>query len=524
MRDPGRPPAATTRGLRRRRGLPALRGRCLRAGPRLLPRRPRLRRKFPLPACPAVHGDAAPTIETLGPKWSEGRREVPDHRRFALVAFAATLLLALPGRATSPSPGTVRLLSAPERPYRSLQLAIDAARDGDIVRLGPGTFDEAIRVAGKDLRLVGAGVGETTLRGPGALLTVAADARVRVESLTLACTARGGAKPLSGRLRRGRRLLDVGVRSARRRGLRRRDREGLTATSRSSAAPSSVAAAVSCWRKPAPESSATSSQMAAAPALLLGTPPALPAPVLVEHNTLLAGEGPEEPPLLAARVPGGEPRVTFGYNVVSGAVPAELLVPLSRDTLDYANVAVTPLDRRSFFEDLEEGDYRPSDAQKKDAAGLEMGARLSADGAEDLRPAVEDALDQGRISEGLRLIRWLPGSERGPYLDGPGPRSTHASWRMWRPSASGWRCATSSSCRPRPPRSGASGTASTLRCSASCRPTRPGSTGPGPSRGLGARRPARPTPGGRVRRRPADRAPKARPCRPGRSRPSSKPH
>jgi len=43
----------------------------------------------------------------------------------------------------------------PERPFRTIQEAIDAARDGMTIYVRPGTYRESIRLRGKDLHLVG---------------------------------------------------------------------------------------------------------------------------------------------------------------------------------------------------------------------------------------------------------------------------------------------------------------------------------------------------------------------------------
>jgi hypothetical protein len=59
----------------------------------------------------------------------------------------------------------------------TLQAALDACRDGMTVRLGAGTHDGGARVTARDVTIVGAGSGETSIRGGGngPVLTVIGD-------------------------------------------------------------------------------------------------------------------------------------------------------------------------------------------------------------------------------------------------------------------------------------------------------------------------------------------------------------
>lgn len=71
--------------------------------------------------------------------------------------------VAVPGCDTEPGGKVVRLV--PEE-YGSIQAAIDAADYGDTVKVGPGTYDENLRLRSGVL-LLGAGAGETILDGGG---------------------------------------------------------------------------------------------------------------------------------------------------------------------------------------------------------------------------------------------------------------------------------------------------------------------------------------------------------------------
>jgi nitrous oxidase accessory protein NosD len=53
----------------------------------------------------------------------------------------------------------------------TLQAALDAARDGDTIRLGPGTFAGGVTID-RSVTLIGAGAGRTVIRGGGPVITV----------------------------------------------------------------------------------------------------------------------------------------------------------------------------------------------------------------------------------------------------------------------------------------------------------------------------------------------------------------
>src|SRR3954464_842018 len=57
--------------------------------------------------------------------------------------------------------------------YRSLQTAVDAAHDGDTIRLGPGTYQGGVTIDAS-VQLRGAGAGAPRIRGSGPVLTIGA--------------------------------------------------------------------------------------------------------------------------------------------------------------------------------------------------------------------------------------------------------------------------------------------------------------------------------------------------------------
>ena len=53
----------------------------------------------------------------------------------------------------------------------SIQAAIDAANDGDVIHIGPGTFEGGITID-RSVKLIGAGAGVTVIRGGGPVVTI----------------------------------------------------------------------------------------------------------------------------------------------------------------------------------------------------------------------------------------------------------------------------------------------------------------------------------------------------------------
>ena len=67
--------------------------------------------------------------------------------------------------------------------YATLQAAVDAAPDGDTIKLGAGTFAGGVSIT-KSIDLVGAGPGATIISGGGPVLTIGvADASDRAHGL-----------------------------------------------------------------------------------------------------------------------------------------------------------------------------------------------------------------------------------------------------------------------------------------------------------------------------------------------------
>jgi hypothetical protein len=86
------------------------------------------------------------------------------------VLYVALLLgltdSAIPEEATISSPRTLTVAQDGSGQYRSIQSAIDEARKGDTILIGPGAYREDVRIHNKErIKLVGAGMDLVTLLG-----------------------------------------------------------------------------------------------------------------------------------------------------------------------------------------------------------------------------------------------------------------------------------------------------------------------------------------------------------------------
>jgi hypothetical protein len=94
-------------------------------------------------------------------------------RRVAL-ALCATVAMAAAGVGSASSMSKATLcVRAGGHCFSTIQAAVDAARDGDTIQIGPGTFAGGVSID-KSVNLVGAGAGATVVRGGGPVLTIGA--------------------------------------------------------------------------------------------------------------------------------------------------------------------------------------------------------------------------------------------------------------------------------------------------------------------------------------------------------------
>lgn len=83
-----------------------------------------------------------------------------------LVMFLGSMDSATAEEPAVASPRTLTVAQDGSGQYRSIQSAIDDARKGDTIRIGPGAYREDVRIHNKErLKLVGAGMDQVTLLG-----------------------------------------------------------------------------------------------------------------------------------------------------------------------------------------------------------------------------------------------------------------------------------------------------------------------------------------------------------------------
>jgi hypothetical protein len=109
--------------------------------------------------------------------------------KLLLTTVLALSLAAAAGAASRRTLAASLCVGAGHGCYPTIQAAIDAAQDGDIVHVGPGTFAGGLTIA-KSIDLIGSGAGTTTISGGGPVVTIglagtAANASVRLTGLTI---------------------------------------------------------------------------------------------------------------------------------------------------------------------------------------------------------------------------------------------------------------------------------------------------------------------------------------------------
>ena len=55
--------------------------------------------------------------------------------------------------------------------FKTVQGAVNASHDGDVIRIGPGTFAGGVTID-KSVNVVGSGAGKTIIEGGGPVLTI----------------------------------------------------------------------------------------------------------------------------------------------------------------------------------------------------------------------------------------------------------------------------------------------------------------------------------------------------------------
>jgi hypothetical protein len=91
--------------------------------------------------------------------------------RLALTVVLATIVSAFASSSAHSATAATLCVSGKPGCFATIQAAVDAAETGDTIQLAPGTFQGGVTIL-KDIDLVGAGAGATTIDGGGPVITI----------------------------------------------------------------------------------------------------------------------------------------------------------------------------------------------------------------------------------------------------------------------------------------------------------------------------------------------------------------
>lgn len=121
----------------------------------------------------------------------------------------AVLILVIAGLVAGVAPAQAAVLRVCPSgcDFSSIQVAVDAANNGDIIRIGEGIYTETVLID-KDLTLAGAGAGVTIIDGDGPVVEVRSGANARITGMTI---TGGYSSEAGGILNAGTLLLDKSI-------------------------------------------------------------------------------------------------------------------------------------------------------------------------------------------------------------------------------------------------------------------------------------------------------------------------
>ena len=112
--------------------------------------------------------------------------------RSKLTLIALAIALALLGGALPAAAGEVVCVGSGPGCHATIQAALDAAANGDTIRIAPGTFAGGVTIT-KSVRVVGAGPGRTVIRGGGPVVTIGQELASSEPTVTISgLTVTGG--------------------------------------------------------------------------------------------------------------------------------------------------------------------------------------------------------------------------------------------------------------------------------------------------------------------------------------------
>lgn len=347
--------------------------------------------------------------------------------RTNLVAVTVLLLLMVPAtlpamEAAPTEEGSALLLSGGGRRFATFQEAIDAARDGDAIRLSAGHFEGPFLVLDKRLRVQGEGVGKTVLMSGNTVLRVAPGAGMHLSGVTIRST--GGDLPAPAVRAEGEtfRLDHARVTGAVGYGLLlRRGPAGVEVFG--SLIDGNQGGGVHLDGCPARLRGTVIAKSGGPGFLVSGTFPG-ESNASAEHCTIVGNVVADEPVVAAVAASAGDGvpeslrgRLSLLYDVLSGAVPPAVLARRSYEELGSSNQFVEPDELEDFFIDYAILDLRPVAPVMADPRGLEVGAGLSDEGRRNLSESIQTATREGRLGVALDLIRYVDDAERSAFLE-----------------------------------------------------------------------------------------------------------
>src|SRR5215212_1662037 len=105
-------------------------------------------------------------------------------RTIVLLATMALTLLVASGVVLAAGIGSAGAQSSVVGPGESIQKAIDAAHDGDVIRIEQGTFAGGVAID-KSVKVIGSGASKTIIKGGGPVLTIGEAFAAREPEVTI---------------------------------------------------------------------------------------------------------------------------------------------------------------------------------------------------------------------------------------------------------------------------------------------------------------------------------------------------
>ncbi len=341
----------------------------------------------------------------------------PRPRGVAEAVWGAYERARIPPRTTPHTAGPIVVMSQPGARFASLAEAAAAARDGDVIRLGTGTYRGSVVLSGRSLTLEGMGADVTRVEGPAPVVTAAGGERVVLRGITLAAAESATALSVIDADVAELRLEATHVVGARGAGVTARGPGGGRLLIVDSEITGNLGGGISVSGGLRLERTLIAANGKAG-VLFEGF---APGPALrIEHCTI-ALNGPETRDVAFAGdddvLDGLRARIELEANVLGGELAAEL-VAIDAARLATRNLLVPPDEAPTrTFAAPARGDFRPGRPFPTDESGVEFGATLSPEGVTKFEQRITAALELRRWRLALSLVLRLPTELRPALLE-----------------------------------------------------------------------------------------------------------